>query len=79
MLTQNFFIFDNVDCRICPGSHIALSNLHLSAASILTVFNINQAHDENGKPIPLECPVKPSGGVMCVDPSFFCWLFRLLY
>jgi hypothetical protein len=67
-----------IDChRVCPGSHIGLSNLHLSAASILTVFEINQAHDENGRPIPFSCPVKPSGAVLCVQFHFVLFLSEL--
>ena len=66
-----------IDChRVCPGSHIGLSNLFLSAASILTVFEINQAHDEKGRPIPFSCPVKPSGAVMCVQFHLISFFFR---
>jgi len=54
--------------RVCPGSHIGLSNIHISAASILTLFNINHAHDENGRPIPLSCSIKPSGAVITPMP-----------
>jgi len=54
--------------RVCPGSHIGLSNLHISAASILTLFNINQAHDENGRPIPFSDLVKPSGAIVAPQP-----------
>jgi len=57
--------------RVCPGSHIGLSNVHLAAASILTLFNINQALDENGRPIPLSCPVKPTGTIIA-PPPFPC-------
>ncbi|TFK34339.1 cytochrome P450 [Crucibulum laeve] len=60
--------------RACPGSHIALSTLWLTAASILSTFNITKKLDANGDPIephmkyfnamicyplPFECEVKP--------------------
>ncbi|KAF5348469.1 hypothetical protein D9756_009678 [Leucocoprinus leucothites] len=35
--------------RVCPGAHIALSTLYISAASILCLFDIQPALDANGK------------------------------
>ncbi|KAJ3505494.1 hypothetical protein NLJ89_g7384 [Agrocybe chaxingu] len=37
--------------RICPGRHIAVSTLWISAASILTVYDISIAMDVHGNPI----------------------------
>ncbi|KAF5346819.1 hypothetical protein D9756_010547 [Leucocoprinus leucothites] len=37
--------------RICPGSHIALANLRIAAASILHLFDLLPPLDEDGKPI----------------------------
>jgi len=37
--------------RICPGSHIAISTLYITAASILAIFDISPALDSEGKPI----------------------------
>ncbi|KAF9443424.1 cytochrome P450 [Macrolepiota fuliginosa MF-IS2] len=37
--------------RICPGSHVALAMLYIAAASILTIFDISPALDEEGNPI----------------------------
>ncbi|KAF9442470.1 cytochrome P450, partial [Macrolepiota fuliginosa MF-IS2] len=37
--------------RICPGSHVALAMLYIAAASILTIFDIFPALDEEGNPI----------------------------
>lgn len=65
---------DNDGSRVCPGSHIGLSNIHLSAASILTLFNIDQILDENGRPIKFSCSVKPSGTVMCVIQHSFSYI-----
>lgn len=42
--------------RICPGQFIARESLWISIASILSVFTIKKALDENGKEIvPDEC------------------------
>jgi cytochrome P450 len=37
--------------RICPGRHIALSTLKLTAVSVLSVFDLLKAEDEAGKVI----------------------------
>lgn len=34
--------------RVCPGRHMAFSAIWISIASILSVFNITKAQDENG-------------------------------
>ncbi|KAF9451148.1 cytochrome P450 [Macrolepiota fuliginosa MF-IS2] len=64
--------------RICPGAHIGLSTLYLICASILSLFDISQALDADGKPIeavpefvaaslvseplPFECKFTPRKG-----------------
>ncbi|KAK1222666.1 hypothetical protein PQX77_014482, partial [Marasmius sp. AFHP31] len=60
--------------RICPGRLLALSSLYLTIATILSVFNISKATDENGvaieprveysssvqnRPLPFKCSIKP--------------------
>ncbi|KAK1232583.1 hypothetical protein PQX77_004294 [Marasmius sp. AFHP31] len=60
--------------RICPGRHLAMSTMYISAASILAAFNISKAVDENGaliepreeyisnvlnRPLPFKCNIKP--------------------
>jgi len=60
--------------RVCPGKHIAISTLWISAASILSVYDIEMAKDQNGVPIqptqkyissmvmhpePFRCSIKP--------------------
>ena len=37
--------------RSCPGSHIAVSTLWLTAASILATFNLSKSWDKDGKVI----------------------------
>ena len=36
-------------CRTCPGSHMALSAIWITIASVLAVYNISNALDEDGK------------------------------
>ncbi|KAL0066833.1 hypothetical protein AAF712_006237, partial [Marasmius tenuissimus] len=60
--------------RICPGRLLALSSLYLTIATILSVFDISKATDENGvaiksrveyslsvqnRPLPFKCSIKP--------------------
>ncbi|KAK1220350.1 hypothetical protein PQX77_016886 [Marasmius sp. AFHP31] len=60
--------------RICPGRHLAMSMIYISAASILATFDISKAVDENGLeieprveytstitniPLPFNCTIKP--------------------
>ncbi|EAU86764.1 cytochrome P450 [Coprinopsis cinerea okayama7 len=60
--------------RICPGKHMATSMLYIAIASILTVFEISKAVDEDGNvieptrdyvssmvshPEPFKCSIKP--------------------
>ena len=44
--------------RICPGRHFVDSTLFIVASSVLSVFNIVKAKDENGGEIPVN--VAPS-------------------
>ena len=37
--------------RICPGRHIAISTIWISAASILTTFNISKSVGKDGRVI----------------------------
>ncbi len=50
--------------RICPGRHFVDAAIFIATASVLSVFNVTKAKDENG----LEIPVK-------VEP---CVLLRLV-
>jgi cytochrome P450 len=62
--------------RICPGRHMATSMLYIAVASILSVFEISKARDEDGNPVtpsgkytsclvshpvPFKCTIKPRG------------------
>lgn len=53
--------------RICPGRHLVDVALFIIAASVLSVFNVTKAKDENGHEIPLRVPMTTgnlSGGVV---------------
>jgi len=39
--------------RICPGRHFSSDSLTMLIAGMLTVFDINQARDAEGEPVPL--------------------------
>ena len=39
--------------RICPGRHFVDSTLFIVASSVLSVFNVVKATDENGREIPV--------------------------
>ncbi|KAF8960427.1 cytochrome P450 [Flammula alnicola] len=56
--------------RVCPGSHIAMSLLWMTAASILSTFNISKALDENG--VPVEPSVKYQSGLIYHPEPFKC-------
>ena len=45
--------------RICPGRHIVESTIFMVASSILSVFNVTKAKDENGNEIPVEVVIPP--------------------
>ena len=51
--------------RICPGRHLVEATLFIVASSILSVFNVTKAKDENGNEIPVKVAIAPNrGGVM---------------
>jgi cytochrome P450 len=50
--------------RICPGRHLVDSTIFIFASSILSVFNVTKAKDENGNEIPVTGAVIVDGGVV---------------
>jgi cytochrome P450 len=40
--------------RICPGRHFVDDTIFIVASSVLSVFNVTKAKDENGHEIPVE-------------------------
>ena len=56
---QTIKVLMHVHVRICPGRNFAMDSLHISIASILTVFNIRKAKDEHGQIIEPEIDYIP--------------------
>ena len=50
--------------RICPGRHIADSTIFIVTSSILSVFNVTKAKDENGNEIPVKVAIAPDCGLI---------------
>jgi len=40
--------------RVCPGRQLAEAGIFMAIASVLAVFDVTQAHDEKGEPIPVD-------------------------
>ncbi|CAA7268651.1 unnamed protein product [Cyclocybe aegerita] len=56
--------------RMCPGSHIGMSVIWLTTATILATLKISQAVDENGMPIEHKIEYLP--GLICHPAPFKC-------
>ncbi len=52
--------------RICPGRHLADMTLFIVTASVLSVFNVTKARDENGHEIPVNLVIEVDAVVWCV-------------
>ena len=48
--------------RICPGRHFVDATVFILTASILSVFNVTKAKDENGHEIPVKVVVSGQRG-----------------
>ncbi|KAI9448687.1 cytochrome P450 [Lactarius psammicola] len=57
--------------RICPGRHLAEMALFIVTASVLSVFNVTKAKDENGHEIPVN-PVIEVDAAVCRPGKFEC-------
>jgi hypothetical protein len=62
--------------RICPGRHFVDATLFIVTSSVLSVFNVTKAKDENGHEIPVKVVVPAqSGAVMSVQSlRLYCFL-----
>jgi cytochrome P450 len=60
---------DPARCRICPGRHLASNTMFLTIASVLAVFNIEKAIDEDGKVIT-PCEEYSSGPIWSVYRAY---------
>jgi cytochrome P450 len=43
--------------RICPGRHFVDATIFIVTSSVLSVFNVTKAKDENGNEIPVKAAV----------------------
>ena len=50
--------------RICPGRHFVDATLFILTASVLTVFDITKAKDENGHEITVEVATTIRSGIV---------------
>jgi len=57
--------------RICPGRHLVEATLFVVAASVLSVFDVTKATDENGHEIPVS-PAMQSDAISSQPAKFEC-------
>ena len=50
--------------RICPGRHLVEATIFIVASSVLSVFNVTKARDENGNEIPVKIVIPPNRGMI---------------
>jgi cytochrome P450 len=50
--------------RICPGRHLVDATLFIVTSSVLSVFNIARAKDENGHEIPVRAAMSVRNGLV---------------
>jgi cytochrome P450 len=50
--------------RICPGRHFVDATIFIAASSVLSVFSVTKAKDENGNEIPVKAAVTVNGGIL---------------
>jgi cytochrome P450 len=57
-------LFFGVGKRICPGRHFVEATLFIVVSSVLSVFNITKATDENGHEIPVKAAMTVRSGIV---------------
>jgi len=58
--------------RICPGRHLVEATIFTVTSSILSVFNVTKAKDENGNEIPVKAAIAPNRGTVIHPDKFEC-------
>lgn len=58
--------------RICPGRHFVGATLFIVASSVLSVFNVSRAKDENGHEIPVRAAISARNGLVAHPEEFQC-------
>jgi hypothetical protein len=68
--------------RICPGRHFVDATIFIAISSVLSVFSVTRAKDENGHEIPVDVKVSARRGVvMSVQiVRYYCFLnLRIIF
>ena len=50
--------------RICPGRHFVDATIFMVASSVLSIFNVTKAKDENGNEIAVNAEVTADSGIV---------------
>jgi cytochrome P450 len=50
--------------RICPGRHFVNDTVFIVTSSVLSVFKVTKARDENGNEIPVKAEVTSDRGII---------------
>jgi len=58
--------------RICPGRHFVGASIFIITSSVLSVFNVTKAKDENDHEIPVRAAVTARRGVVIRPVKFEC-------
>ncbi|KAH9976332.1 cytochrome P450 [Lactifluus volemus] len=58
--------------RICPGRHFVDATLFIVVSSVLSVFDVTKARDENGHEIPVNVSPNLPGGIVMHPEVFRC-------
>ncbi|KAI0285797.1 CyP450 monooxygenase, partial [Russula aff. rugulosa BPL654] len=58
--------------RICAGRHFVNAALFIYTSSVLSVFNVTKAKDENGHEIPVKATVTARRGIVIQPEEFEC-------
>ncbi|KAI9433755.1 cytochrome P450 [Lactarius indigo] len=61
--------------RICPGRHFVDSTLFIVVSSVLSVFNVMKAKDENGREIPVNVASSLESSIVVHPGRFECSIF----
>jgi len=58
--------------RICPGRHFVNATIFIVTSSVLSVFDVTKAKDENGHEIPVNAAVTARRGIVIQAEKFEC-------
>jgi len=58
--------------RICPGRHFVDATIFIVTSSVLSVFDVTKAKDENGHEIPVKAAVTARRGIIIQPENFEC-------